>query len=165
MDKTAESRGWSDRNAGSWQPKGLVGDGNKRERQDVFFIFVSFSPTPVLIRTGRDKIRRSPCKVFTTTLKCWHPAMPCPAPGTGLVKDKLLKMSWDGNCNKHLNWMKTEFTNRRKVWSIKKIFRSIYLKAVTGLHSLWADPTQRLHTISDLFYPCFLIFEITNYLK
>lgn len=68
------------------------------------------------------EIRQSPCNGFITTLKCWDPAGPCPAPDTDLVKYKLLKMSstWDGNCNKHVNWMRTEFVNRRKVWSIKK---------------------------------------------
>lgn len=69
------------------------------------------------------KTRQSPCNGFITILKCWDPAGPCPAHGTDLGKYKLLKMSStrNGNYNKHLNWMRTEFVNRRKVWSIKRL--------------------------------------------
>lgn len=76
-----------------------------REKDRVCFSF-SFPSLQLQLEAELEwtEIRKSPCNVFTTTLKCWDPAMLCPAPGTDLVKYKLLKMSSsrDGTCNKHL---------------------------------------------------------------
>lgn len=69
--QTAESRGWSDTNSGSWQPTALVANGNKRGRQGVFSFFISFSPPPVLGRTGLDnKAKPVQWPVPRVTLQC-----------------------------------------------------------------------------------------------
>lgn len=119
VDRTAESRGWRDRNAGRWQPTAFVGNGNKRMTRFVFlFHFLLSSSSLKKNWTGQ---KQGKAQAMSSTM-C-DTAVPCPAPGTGLVKYKLLKMSstQHRNCNKHLNWMTAELVNRRTVQSIKKL--------------------------------------------
>lgn len=101
MDQTAEQRvKWQKLR----QPTALVGSGNKRG-QGVFFSFISFSPAPV----DRNKAKARLCPGPRVTLQChaqlWHRSA---LHGMGIV-------------NKHLNWVRTQLVNTRKVWSIRKL--------------------------------------------
>lgn len=107
--KTADSSRWNEHGGrlcrvtatqGADRPKGLVGNGNKRDRERmwVVFFFLPFYPIPNLSRNEINteyKEKPMQCVHQLLTLKLWYPTMSCLVPGMELLlwnKNRLFKM-------------------------------------------------------------------------
>lgn len=101
------------------------------------FLFPLILSNSSIIRTWIDIIRKSPCNVFISLQILWHPTTSCLLPNTELFlhsKNKLFKMSsvWDKDYQKHLDWLRTEFMNRKKnLWSTKKYDAILLLNSLS----------------------------------
>lgn len=153
-----------DRNTGSWQATGLVGNGNERERRErMIFFSLLLSATPILSRTGIDKKNKNKsmqCVHQLATLKPQCPIMSI-VPDMELhccgLKSKPSRWGLHGirvaKTNKQKNGLNNNWLHEQHFRAHKKYIYVYVCLYIYSVHLLISTSSQGLLIVWDQLHP------------